>query len=187
VQALVLETLPGETLSHLLARRRRRRLAARDVAQLGAQLASALAYVHRSGFVHLDVKPSNVVCHGGLVKLLDFGLARRPGPVGRGVGTASYLAPEQARGGRVGAAADVFALGVVLYEAATGRCPFSARRRATDTPPPVATRRRLPVALARTIDACLERDPERRPAAGELLQVLGALAAPRPRVARSKS
>jgi serine/threonine protein kinase len=179
--ALVLETLPGETLAHLLERRARRRLAARDVARLGVQLASAIRYLHRAGYVHLDLKPSNVICHAGLVKLLDLGIARRPGRIGAGIGSRPYLAPEQARGERVDGAADVFALGAVLYEAAVGRRPFSANRRADDRAPPVARGRRLPARLAHLIDACLDPDPRRRPPTAEVHATLAAIAASRPR------
>ncbi len=181
--ALVLETLPGETLAHLFERRRR--LAARDVAQLGVQLASALGYLHRTGFVHLDLKPSNVICQGGLVKLLDLGIARRPGRIGAGIGTAAYLSPEQARGDLVGPHSDVFALGAVLFEAAAGARPFALARRRMNAgrrrAPPVASVRRLPGALANVIDGCLDPDPERRPPLQQVKEVLQALAAGRER------
>lgn len=177
--ALVLETLPGETLSHLLERRRR--LAARDVARLGVQLASALGYLHRLGFLHLDLKPSNVICHGGIVKLIDLGIARRPGRIGAGIGSEAYCPPEQARGGRVGPASDVFTLGAVLFEAAAGARPFSLARRRVDArirrAPPLASARRLPAALASLIDGCLDPDPERRPALDRVQEALQEIAA----------
>jgi len=179
--ALVLETLPGETLSHLLGRRRRR-LAAADVAQLGLQLASALRYLHQAGMLHLDLKPSNVVCHAGLAKLLDLGIARSPGPGRRGVGTAGYLAPEQARGGALTAATDVFGLGGVLYEASTGRAAFDAapRHRTQRAGParPVSAERRLPPLLAHAIDASLSLDQAARPSLDELARALAAAAGP---------
>jgi serine/threonine protein kinase len=165
--ALILETLPGETLSRVL--RRARALHPRDVATLGRQLCSALEYLHRAGVLHLDVKPSNVVCHGGIVRLLDLGIARAPGRGVPGIGTATYMAPEQARGGMLTAATDVFALGVVLFEAATGARPFRSDgdrdryEQLVHRAPSVGAVRRLPRALCEAIDASLDPDPARRP------------------------
>jgi eukaryotic-like serine/threonine-protein kinase len=170
--AVVLETLGGETLAHLL-RRRARRLSVRELGFLGEHLCSAVAYLHGHGYLHLDLKPSNVVADGGRAKLLDLSIARRPGRVPAGLGTWCYLAPEQARGGCVGPAADVWGLGGVLYEAATGACAFGdegvefaqlARRAA-----PARSRRRLPAGFAAVLDACLDPDPADRPAVAELV------------------
>ncbi|BDG05168.1 serine/threonine-protein kinase [Anaeromyxobacter oryzae] len=166
--ALIMETLPGETLSHLV--RRTGPLRPRDVAMLGRQLCSALHYLHGVGVLHLDVKPSNIVCQGGLVRLLDLGIARAPGRGVPGIGTATYMAPEQARGDFLTAATDVFALGAVLFEAATGAPPFrsdGARNRYEQLErraPRVGTvRRHLPTALSETIDSSMEPEPARRP------------------------
>ncbi|MFB7594544.1 serine/threonine-protein kinase [Streptomyces sp. NPDC056160] len=120
---VVLETLTGETLSRLVHRLRRRPAAA-DVALLGVQLCSAVHYLHGRGLLHLDLKPSNVVVDHGCAKVLDLSVARPPGPAPPGVGTFSYLAPEQARGGSLTAAADVWGIGVTLYETACGDVPF---------------------------------------------------------------
>jgi serine/threonine protein kinase len=158
---VVLETLGGETLSALLARRPR--LPAADLAELARQLASALRYLHAEQVLHLDLKPSNVVAEAGRAKLLDLSIAQRPGRIRAGRGTWANMAPEQVRGGEVGPPADVWGLGTVLYEAATGRLPFGdrdQRRRRADA---VRAHRRLPHALAETIDACLEADPADRP------------------------
>jgi len=174
--ALIMETLPGETLAHLI--RRMRRLDARDVATLGRQLCSALHYLHGVGVLHLDVKPSNIVCHGGIARLLDLGIARAPGRGVPGIGTAAYMSPEQIRGGILTAASDVFALGVVLFEAATGSPPFRSdgdrdryeqlARRATS----VGAARPVPLALSEAIDASLEPEPARRPPLGVILRAL---------------
>ncbi|WP_237409383.1 protein kinase [Streptomyces sp. M2CJ-2] len=123
VPLVVLETLTGETLSHLVHRLRRRPSAA-DVALLGVQLCSAIHYLHGQGLLHLDLKPSNVVVDCGHAKVLDLSIARPPGPAPAGVGTFCYLAPEQARGGPLSAAADVWGIGITLYEAAAGDVPF---------------------------------------------------------------
>jgi serine/threonine protein kinase len=174
---VILEALPGETLS-LILERRGRGLGARDVAMLGLHLGSALHYLHERDVVHLDLKPSNVVCQAGIARLIDLGIARRPGHGRRGVGSPPYMAPEQVRGGEVTAATDVFGLGAVLWAAATGSAPF----RSTDgeyeqlrgRAPPVSSRRRLPAPLARAIDACLEPEPEKRPALATVVRALRA-------------
>jgi serine/threonine protein kinase len=177
--AVVMETLTGETLAHLVDRRRRP-LAAAELAELGLQLGSALGYLHRGGIVHLDLKPSNVVADAGRAKLLDLSVARRPGRVRAGTGTWCYMAPEQARGGQVSAAADVWGLGVVLWEAACGDTPFGDERleypQLEHRAPPLRTRRRLPRALAEAVDACLAPEPDRRPALAEVTKALAGVA-----------
>ncbi|MEU0633574.1 serine/threonine-protein kinase [Streptomyces sp. NPDC005989] len=120
---VVLETLTGETLSHLVGRLRRR-LSARDLALLGVQLCSAIHYLHGQGLLHLDLKPSNVVVDCGHTKVLDLSTARPPGIAPAGIGTFRHLSPEQARGGPLSAAADVWGIGITLYEVATGDTPF---------------------------------------------------------------
>ena len=121
--AVILETLTGATLSHLLSGGRNK-LATESVAHLGCQLASGLQYLHDNGYLHLDLKPGNVIVQGGTAKLIDLSLTQPPGRVARGLGTADYLSPEQAAGDQVTAASDVWGLGVTLYEAATGANPF---------------------------------------------------------------
>jgi serine/threonine protein kinase len=174
---VVLEPLPGDTLDRLV-HEGSGRLGAADVAGLGRQLASALAYLHGEGVLHLDLKPSNVVVHAGRATLIDLSVARAPGRVRRGLGTPAYMSPEQARGGAVDERADVWGLGCVLYEAATGAMPFDddPRDDAADpdrTAPPVRTLRRLPASLAAAIDACLAPDPARRPDVSDLWRELG--------------
>ena len=120
---VILETLDGETVAHLLERRPAG-LDADEVAWLGLHLASALGYLHRHGLLHLDVKPANVIAEAGRAKLIDLSIARPPGPCRAGGGTWAYMAPEQATGGHVDEAADVWGLGTVLFEAAAGRPPF---------------------------------------------------------------
>ncbi|ARF58526.1 serine/threonine-protein kinase [Streptomyces gilvosporeus] len=120
---VVLETLTGETLAHLIDRRRRR-LAAADLALLGLHLCSAVHYLHGKDLLHLDLKPSNIVIGCRRAKVLDLSIARPPGPAPPGIGTLCYLAPEQARGGILTPAADVWGIGITLYEAATGDVPF---------------------------------------------------------------
>lgn len=123
---LVLETLGGETLSYLIRRLNEadRRLPLVDTALLGLQLSSALAYLHRHGWLHLDMKPSNIVAEAGRARLIDLSIARRPGRVRAGSGTMEYLSPEQARGGMITTAADVWGLGAVLFTALAGEPPY---------------------------------------------------------------
>jgi serine/threonine protein kinase len=123
VPLFVMETLAGETLGHMVEVRDVR-LSAPEVAHLGLHLASAVRYLHAHGWLHLDLKPSNVIAECGRAKLIDLSVARPPGPAHRGVGTFYYMAPEQARGGELGPAADVWGIGTVLFEAATGEPAF---------------------------------------------------------------
>jgi serine/threonine protein kinase len=181
--AVVLETVGGETLSHLIRRRRRseRRLSAGEVAELGLQLASALGYLHGHGALHLDVKPGNVIAEGGRARLIDLSLVRRPGRGVPGRGSRPYLSPEQAAGRPFGPATDVWGLGSLLYKALAGVSPFSLddpRRypQLEERAPSVRASRRLPGALAGAVDACLEPEPAGRPTLGDLAEVLEELA-----------
>jgi len=176
----VLETLGGETLARSIASRRRR-FPAQELGVLGAQLASAVGYLHRHGVLHLDIKPSNIVVEQGLARLIDLSIARPPGRVRHVRGSRPYMSPEQARGDRVGEPADVWGLGAVLFEAATGRRPFPGARRGRY--PQLERRaeavrrfRRLPKQLAETIDAALEPAPESRPSLAELTAAFAQLA-----------
>jgi serine/threonine protein kinase len=165
---VVMETLDGETVAHLVDRHPGG-LAADEVAWLGIHLASALRYLHGHGLLHLDVKGSNVVADGGRAKLIDLSLARPPGRYEAGIGTWCYLSPEQARGDRLGPPADVWGLGVVLYEAATGD-EVEGR--------PASARGRAPDALAAVIDACLAPAAADRPPLDELMRRLQPLTSP---------
>jgi serine/threonine protein kinase len=121
--AVIMETLDGETVAHLIDRSPEG-LHVEEVAWLGLHLASALRYLHARGVLHLDVKPANVIADGGRAKLIDLSLARAPGRYKPGLGTWCNLSPEQAEGRELGAPADVWGLGTVLYEAASGEAPF---------------------------------------------------------------
>src|SRR3989454_9918511 len=106
---LILEPLTGATLSPII--KKNPRLGLSDLAPLGIHVCSAMHYLHRrAGFLHLDLKPSNIVCEQGHAKVIDFSVARRPGRGHKGAGTRQYLAPEQARGDLVTAATDVWGI-----------------------------------------------------------------------------
>jgi eukaryotic-like serine/threonine-protein kinase len=179
--AIVLETLRGETLEHLIGRVR---LSARELANLGAHLAGALRHLHAHGVLHLDLKPSNVVAEHGRAMLIDLSHARRPGRMPAGNGTWCYMAPEQVRGGSVDAAADVWGLGIVLYSAALRASPLADLADELDVDDPQLharlprlrrTRPRLPAALTTLVDGCLEPQPGDRPTVDEALRELYAL------------
>ena len=181
---LVMELLEGETLDRYL---QTHALEPLDVIAFGVQIAAGLEAAHAKGIVHRDVKPGNVfVTSGGVIKITDFGLAMIASPPhngsaaetavgdltlpGSSVGTAAYMSPEQARGETVDARTDVFALGIVLYQMATGRPAFTGATLATvfdavlnRTPPPASTiAPRVPAALSNVIAKALEKDRDRR-------------------------
>ena len=176
--AVVLETLSGATLGALIERGP---LAPPTRPGWGQQLASVLNYLHRNGWLHLDVKPSNIIVQAGRAILIDLSLATRPGDGRPHAGTDGYLAPEQVSGVGLTPAADVFGLGVTLGEALTRELPYGEEIRwRTDTAPQRATRpfrRRLgqvPARLADLIEACIDPDPTRRPSLAEARLVLAA-------------
>jgi predicted ATPase len=187
---LVMELIEGVTLQALAEHRP----GVAEVARLVGQAAKALAAAHAAGVVHRDVKPENIMVRpDGYVKVLDFGLARslpsltEPGQAVL-AGTLAYLAPEQARGEPAASASDVFALGVVLYQLATGRHPFEADSargvlQALATRPPVPPSRlntEISAPLDGLIAAMLHKDARLRPTAAEVAASLAALAERRP-------
>ena len=183
---LVMEWVEGESLRQRLDRAP---LPARDTVAAARQLARALAALHAAGIVHRDVKPANLMLAGEHIKLVDFGIARsawtpRVTRTGMHIGTAGYMAPEQARGEpEVTGAADLFALGCVLYECLAGVPAFRgdsvlalrAKVLLHDPPPLGAVAPGLPGALAALVMRLLSREAARRPAASEVASALAAI------------
>ncbi len=174
---IVMELVAGPSLAELL---RAGPLPDRRAARIGAGIARGLAAAHAFGFIHRDVKPANVmIAADDLAKLTDFGLVFEAGEDappsdltmhGAMVGSAAYVAPEQARYGEASAASDLYALGCTLYETVAGVPPFSgataidqAVKRLVEAPEPVAIRAPgIQPALAALIMELLVRDPQRR-------------------------
>jgi Tol biopolymer transport system component len=187
---LVMELLEGESLADRL---QRGPLSMEEVLRFGIQIADALETAHSAGIVHRDLKPGNVFLTERGVKLLDFGLAKlhATGPTssrtqmgqlpteqlsspltsaGMILGTFQYMSPEQLEGKESDARSDLFALGCVLYEMATGKKAFAGNSQASligaimhSTPPPVSSVTALtPPALDRVISTCLAKDPKER-------------------------
>ncbi|MEO8194045.1 MAG: protein kinase [Gemmatimonadales bacterium] len=173
---------------------------AKSVAEVGSQAARALAVAHEAGIVHRDIKPENVMMRDdGYVKVLDFGIAQlaptdaerhegdsrltRPGMV---VGTMRYMSPEQATADEITPASDIFSLGIVLFELATGRHPFEASSDMgvlssiilRDAPAPSRVNPRLPREFDAVLTRMLSKNPLSRPTAIEVATLLAAIAEP---------
>jgi len=203
VRYLAMEYIEGSSLAEVLSRSREHgeKLEVTRVLRWGEQIARALTAAHAEGIVHRDVKPSNIrIAPDGQARLVDFGLAKDLRTSGATlteafIGSPQYVAPEQIGrgGGEVDGRADVYGLGVVLYECLTGRTPFAGatleqllRRILEDEPPPLRLRR--PEAsrdVATVVHRALEKEPPRRyPAAGAFAEDLRALLELRPISAR---
>jgi tetratricopeptide (TPR) repeat protein len=197
---IVMEFVEGQSLRARIAQGP---LELAHLLDLGSQVSDALAAAHEINLIHRDIKSANIlVTPRGQAKVLDFGLAKivqsLPGEIdkdastmladltdkGQIIGTISYMSPEQTRGEQLDARSDIFSLGVVLYEAATGRLPFTGPSvlsilhniATVDPPPPSTIKRDLPLELDLIIARALEKDKERRYAsAAELAEALRAL------------
>jgi serine/threonine protein kinase/Tol biopolymer transport system component len=187
IKALVMELVAGETLAGWIARAKGGGLPIAEALGIARQIGEALDVAHEKGIVHRDLKPANVkITPEGLVKVLDFGLAKlqaedtahpsqaptvtiggtREGSI---LGTAAYMSPEQARGFAVDKRTDIWAFGCVLFEMLTGRAVF-ARQTVSDTLAAILEREpdwralppATPLSVVRLLHRCLEKDPKRR-------------------------
>src|SRR5579864_3438435 len=186
VDFLVMELVDGETLEHKLIKGP---LSPEQVVRVAVQIADALAKAHKMGITHRDLKPSNVMLTKTGAKLMDFGLAKESGPAplnaalaamtadqakltveGTIIGTFQYMAPEQLEGKEADPRTDIFALGEVIYEMATGKPAFSGKSRAsliaailTTEPPPITQLQPItPVTPEHIVQKCLAKDPDER-------------------------
>ncbi|MEX2646848.1 MAG: protein kinase [Gaiellaceae bacterium] len=174
-QFIVFEYVPGKTLKDYLARRGP--LPPGEALSLAIEVGKGLAYAHRQGIVHRDVKPQNVILNGdGLPKVTDFGIARSV-DVEKGVtqtgtvlGTSDYIAPEQASGGPAVPESDVYGLGCVLFELLTGSTPYSGgsfvdvAMQHIHSPTPSVRERRpdVPARVAGAVERAMAKDPADR-------------------------
>ncbi len=178
---IVMEFVAGQPLSDLI---RRKAMSEADVCRVGRGVADALAEAHEKGIVHRDIKPDNIIVNGPRVKVLDFGIAKRVGvetttsdsptafvtQQGMILGTVHYMSPEQALGKSLDSRTDIFSLGVVLYEAATGKLPFGGEtitetitQIIRDEPAePIAVNPAMSPGLSAIIQKCMRKSREER-------------------------
>ncbi|MGV8073244.1 MAG: serine/threonine protein kinase [Syntrophobacteraceae bacterium] len=176
-----------------------------EIIELGVQVAEALDYAHRKGIIHRDIKPSNIIVQpDGHIKITDFGIAHIEDPeaaqqtqAGEILGTPAYMSPEQVLSQPVDGRSDLFSLGVILYELATGKRPFRGENLAAmfrniteeDPPEPIKLNPALTRDMSRDIMRCLAKSPEQRFATGkdlaEALRQCGRAAVASPEAVRS--
>ncbi|MFJ2647511.1 tetratricopeptide repeat protein [Streptomyces sp. NPDC087420] len=190
---LVMELLEGRDLGQLLEDNKRGPLPVAEVVDIAEQVADALAYTHEQGIIHRDLKPANIMrLTDGTVKICDFGIARlgrdleqssQLTGMGVAMGTPHYMSPEQIGAGDIDHRSDLYSLGCVLYELATGAPPFDLEdawsvlvgHRDTVPEPPRTHRPELPAFFERIVLDLLAKTPDERPAdAGDLRRRLGA-------------
>ncbi len=180
--ALVMDLVSGGDLD-AFRQRNGGTLAPGLAAGITAQVCDGLAAAHAAGIIHRDLKPANILLEGGQVRLADFGIARIVGEsnsttAGTVMGTAAYLAPELIDGAEPTPACDVYSAGITLYELIAGHAPFSGHVAAIMQAHLQKTAERpadVPDRLWELITACLNKNPDARPAAGDLAYTLGGL------------
>jgi serine/threonine-protein kinase len=186
---MAMELLDGQPLSAEMASSTP--MPVRDVVIMGIQLARALAYAHKRGIVHRDIKPGNLMRVQGTqtIKVTDFGIAHMESTAGEQrtrvgdiLGTPQYMSPEQVRGDKLDGRSDLFSSGIMLYQMLTGQCPFPgdnlvalAVKITKEDPVPIERLRPdLPASMRRIVERCLAKAPDRRFQTGEdLADALG--------------
>jgi eukaryotic-like serine/threonine-protein kinase len=183
---VVLETVSGMTLESVFENFAwsGRRMTLPNAAIMLTHIASATSYLHRHELLHLDLKPSNIIVEAGQAKVIDLSLAHASGVGPAGWGTRSHMSPEQTCGELFTTACDVWALGLIAYEALSGINPFFHPGRSIDSKgvtrpylqhlgsaPPVETHRRLPRTVADVVNAALSAKPMNRPSLNEFATV----------------
>ncbi len=179
---IAMEYLDGTALDGVMAGQK---FSPEEIVDIGSQVASALDYAHQKGIIHRDIKPPNIICtSNGTVKVTDFGIARIEDAAGQQqtkageiLGTPLYMSPEQVSGMTVDGRSDIYSLGLILYELATGTRPFKGSNLTTifkaitqDIPQPVLELSQdIPAELSSTIMQCLDKEPGNRYPSGEKL------------------
>ncbi|MEP6776285.1 MAG: protein kinase, partial [Chloroflexota bacterium] len=176
IHYIVMEFVAGQSLKELINKAGGGPLTVDRAVNIAAQILAGLEYAHRSGLIHRDIKPQNVLITGdGTVKVTDFGIAKSVSDLsltdaGMALGTAHYFSPEQAKGERVGPQSDIYSLGVTLYEMLTGKLPFEsensvglAYKHISEPPPsPRALNPNIPLRLEAIVLKSMAKDPAQR-------------------------
>ncbi len=179
---IAMEFVAGDRLDKLMEERK---FTEREIVNLGGQVAGALDYAHRNGVIHRDIKPSNIILQpNGQLKITDFGIARIEDPsvtqqtrAGEILGTPAYMSPEQVLGQPVDGRSDLYSLGGVLYELASGQRPFTGKNLTAvfraitqERPPdPIKLKSSISPSLSTIIMKCLNKRPEQRFPTGEAM------------------
>jgi serine/threonine-protein kinase len=178
---IAMDYLRGENLASFI--RQDSLLPIKEVLAIAEQVAEALDYAHRKNVVHRDIKPANIIYDRGeaVVKVTDFGVAcltdSSKTKTGTVLGSPSYMSPEQVAGRKVDGRADIFSLGVTLFQLVTGNLPFEADTLGSlmykitneEHPKPGKFRKGIPACVSRIINKCMQKDPDKRyPNGGEL-------------------
>lgn len=174
VKYIVMEFVEGITLKNYMQHREVLNL--REIISYTTQILRALDHAHKKGVVHRDIKPQNIMLlKNGVIKVMDFGIAKRPNAetvtmTDKAIGTVYYISPEQVTGGDIDARSDLYALGVMMYEMATGRLPFTAETPVSvalmqvneTAPQPKEINPHIPAGLDQIITRAMEKDPDAR-------------------------